>query len=57
MILLIIYDLLRIDGVCRDHSPPQRFMRFKDVEGCQFLTIAAAEPLCMVCLPPGEHIS
>ena len=29
---------------------------FKDVRGWQFLTIEAAETLCMVCLPPEEHI-
>ena len=28
----------------------------KDVRGWQFLTIEAAETLCMVCLPPEEHI-
>ena len=30
---------------------------FKDVRGWQFLTIKAAETLCIVCLPPEEHIS
>ena len=29
---------------------------FKDVRGWQILTIEAAETLCMVCLPPEEHI-
>ena len=29
---------------------------FKDVRGWQFLTIEAAETLCMVCVPPEEHI-
>ena len=29
----------------------------KDVRGWQFLTTEAAETLCMVCLPPEEHIS
>ena len=29
---------------------------FKDVQGRQFLTLEAAESLCMVCLPPAEHI-
>ena len=29
---------------------------FKGVLGWQFLTIEAAETLCMVCLPPEEHI-
>ena len=28
----------------------------KDVRGWQFLTIEAAEALCMFCLPPEEHI-
>ena len=28
----------------------------KDVREWQFLTIEAAETLCMVCLPPEEHI-
>ena len=28
----------------------------KDVRGWQFMTIEAAETLCMVCLPPEEHI-
>ena len=28
----------------------------KDVRGRQFLTIKAAENLCIVCLPPEEHI-
>ena len=28
----------------------------KDVRGWQFLTIEAVETLCMVCLPPEEHI-
>ena len=30
---------------------------FKDVRGWQFLTMKAAETLCIVCLPPEEHIS
>ena len=30
---------------------------FKDVQGWQFLTMKAAETLCMVCLPPEAHIS
>ena len=29
---------------------------FMDVRGWQFLTIEADETLCMVCLPPEEHI-
>ena len=29
----------------------------KDVRGWQFLTMKAAETLCIVCLPPEEHIS
>ena len=30
---------------------------FKDVRGWQFLTMKAAETLCIVCLPPEKHIS
>ena len=30
---------------------------FKDVQGWQFLTMKAAETLCIVCLPPEKHIS
>ena len=30
--------------------------RLKDVRGWQFLTIEAAQTLCMICLPPEEHI-
>ena len=30
---------------------------FKDVRGWQFLTMKAAETLCIVCLPIEEHIS
>ena len=29
----------------------------KNVWGWQFLTMKAAETLCIVCLPPGKHIS
>ena len=29
----------------------------KDVRGWQFLTMKAAETLCIVCLPPEKHIS
>ena len=29
----------------------------KDVRGWQFLTMKAAETLCIVCLPPEEHTS
>ena len=29
----------------------------KDFRGWQFLTMKAAEILCIVCLPPEEHIS
>ena len=29
----------------------------KDVRGWQFLTMKAAETLCIVCLPPEERIS
>ena len=29
----------------------------KDVQGWQFLTMKAAETLCIARLPPGEHIS
>ena len=29
----------------------------KDVRGWQFLTMKAAEILCIVCLPPEKHIS
>ena len=29
---------------------------FKDVRGWQFLTMKAAETLCIVCLPPEKHI-
>ena len=29
----------------------------KDVRGWQFLTMKAAETLCIVCLPPEEHNS
>ena len=29
----------------------------KDVLGCQFLTMTAAETFCIVCLPPEQHIS
>ena len=29
----------------------------KDVRGRQFLTIEAAETLCMACVPQKEHIS
>ena len=32
-------------------------LSFKDVRGWQFLTMKAAETLCVVCLPPEEHIS
>ena len=28
----------------------------KDVRGWQFLTVEAAETLCMVCVPTEEHI-
>ena len=28
----------------------------KDFRGWHFLTIEAAQTLCMVCLPPEEHI-
>ena len=30
---------------------------FKDVRGWQFLTMKAAETLCIVCLPPEKYIS
>ena len=30
---------------------------FMDVRGRQFLTMKAADTLCIVCLPPEEHIS
>ena len=30
---------------------------FKDVRGWQFMTMKAAETLCIVCLPPEKHIS
>ena len=36
--------------------PPTSVSYLKDVRGWQFLTIEAAETLCMVCLPPKEHI-
>ena len=29
---------------------------FKDVRGWQFLTIEAAETLCMACVPPEQHV-
>ena len=32
------------------------YKTLKDVRGWQFLTIEAAETLCMVCLPPDEDI-
>ena len=32
------------------------FTVFKDVRGWQFLTMKAAETLCIVYLPPEEHI-
>ena len=32
-------------------------LTFKDVRGWQFLTMKAAETLCIVCLPPEKHIS
>ena len=31
--------------------------QFKDVRGWQFLIMKVAETLCIVCLPPEEHIS
>ena len=31
--------------------------QIKDVRGWQFLTMKAAETLCIVCLPPEKHIS
>ena len=34
-----------------------KIFKFKDVRGWQFLTMKAAETLCIVCLPPEEHIS
>ena len=37
-----------------DMSPES--LQLKDDGGWQFLTIEAAETLCMVCLPPDEHI-
>ena len=36
--------------------PTSRYSSFKDIRGWQFLTIETAETLCMVCLPPEEHI-
>ena len=32
------------------------YLRINDVGGWQFLTIEAAEFLCMVSIPPEEHI-
>ena len=32
------------------------YFQLKDARGWQFLTIEAAETLCMVCLPPEEYI-
>ena len=32
-------------------------LAIKDVRGWQFLTIEAAETLCMICLPPEEQFS
>ena len=32
------------------------FFFIKDVRGWQFLTTEAAETLCIICLPPKEHI-
>ena len=29
---------------------------FKDVRGCQFLTVEATETFCMVFVPPEKHI-
>ena len=36
-------------------SCPTSEKAVKDVRGWQFLTIEAAEILCMVCVPPEEH--
>ena len=33
------------------------FIFIKDVRGWQFLTVKVSETLCIVCLPPEEHIS
>ena len=41
-----------------NEKPYYRFaITFKDVRGWQFFTMKAAETLCIVCLPPEEHIS
>ena len=33
------------------------YKSLKDVRGWQFLTMKAAESLCVVCLPPEKHIA
>ena len=48
-----------IDGDCtlRDQNTALNVCGpFKDVRGWQILTVEAAETLCMVCLPPEEHM-
>ena len=38
------------------HSHSKNRETVKNVRGWQILTIEAAETLCMICLPPEEHI-
>ena len=47
-------------GICQNWegsiSQSVAIASVKDVRGWQFLTVEAPETLCMVCLPPEEHI-
>ena len=50
LLLLLVYIIYHLVYVLMD-------LAIKDVRGWQFLTMKAAETLCIVCLPPEEHIS
>ena len=52
---LVYLDVNNLYGWAMSQKLPT--VGFKDVRGWQFLTMKAAETLCIVCLPPEEHIS
>ena len=52
---LVYLDVNNLYGWAMSQKLPT--VEFKDVRGWQFLTMKAAETLCIVCLPPEEHIS